>query len=352
MKVIVVSLSGIGNTLLFTPVLKNLKKTFPNSNVTVLVLDHTFGEVINGNPYVDEILTFENAKSIPARIKFVLSLRKRKFDVSITAFPSNRIEYNLLAFLIGAKKRITHSYSVGYLRTLAFLQNVRVPAVLGIHDVEQNLKLLRPLGITETWNSNPSTWLSDNDRQYADDFLVQHGIENRDLIIGIHPGSSKGMLSKRWPEERFAQVNDILYENYNVKIILFVGPDEIEIIYRIQRLAKSDPVIARDNTLKQTAAIIERCSLFIDTDSCLGHIAAAMGVPTITIFGPSNPKRTIPYGNKSVILQSDLLCVPCYRYPFYKTNSKIKCKTMDCLKEISVEDVLDAVDKQMRRRCR
>lgn len=350
MKVLIISLSGIGNTVLFTPTLELIKKNLPDSHVTMLVLNNTFKEIIDTNPYVDEIFTFSGARTILQRIKFVCSLREKKYDVSIVAFPSNRIQYNLLSFLIGAKKRIAHSYPVGYIRTLAFLQNERVEAIYGIHDVIQNSHLLRPLGIKDSVPQRPEIFLTENDIQFADRFLKENGIETTDLIIGIHPGSSKGLSAKRWPEEHFARVIDYLIEkHHDSKVILFGGPDEIDTVLKINEISNNKPILAIDNTLKQTASIIRRCTLLLNVDSGLGHIASGLSVPTVTIFGPADPKRVMPYGEKNTIVKSNLPCSPCYRYPFYQTNDRIHCKTVDCMKQIFDGEVVCVVENELRK---
>ncbi len=127
MNIVVISLAGIGNTLLATPAIKLLRERSPEAKITLLVSQKVCRELLEGSPYVDEILVFENKdiiKKLAEKLRFILMLRKRRFDVSITVFPSNRIEYNLFAFLVGARKRITHKYQVGRYSTLAFLQNI------------------------------------------------------------------------------------------------------------------------------------------------------------------------------------------------------------------------------------
>lgn len=339
MKIIAISLSGIGNTILFIPTIEIIKKNFPNAYITVLVLNKGFAEVLENNPYVDEILYFK--KELLSKLKTIISLRKRKFDYSITAFPSNRLELNVLAFLIGAKKRITNNYPSGFFRTLRFLQNIRVPARVGLHDVEQNLVLLQPFGIKDVdRHVKPKIYLTNEDKRYAKKFMKKHRINGKDLVIGIHPSSTRKI---KWSETRWAKLIDMLQRKYGAKIILLCGPEEKKCIWNIRRLTRNKPVILKNTSLKQTAAVIKYCKLLINRDSALGHIAASVSTPVITLFGPTDPTRIAPYTTKSIVIRANISCQPCYKYPFYETTSKIKCKNMQCMKKIEVDDIVNVI---------
>ena len=104
-----------------------------------------------------------------------------------------------------------------------------------------------------------------------------------------------------------------------------------------------------NSSLKLAAALIQKCNLFISNDSGLMHIATAMGVKTIVIFGPTNYKRTAPYGENCYIVRKKLPCSSCLTYPFYSTSSAINCKkNTKCIKEIKVNEVMDKIDKLLR----
>lgn len=349
MNIVVISLAGIGNTLLATPAIELLRKRSPEAQITLLVSDKVYGEVVEGSPYVDEILVFERKdiiKKLIEKLRFILMLRKRRFDVSITGFPSNRMDYNLFAFLIGAKRRITHKYRVGRFSTLSFLQNVKVPAIYGKHDVEQNLGLLRPLGINPLdGNGNLIMWVTDTDKEHAREFLLKNNIAEDEIVIGMHPGSG-GQIAKRWAKEKFADLGDALCKKYSARVLLFGGPDEAALKQDIFTLMKNKPILVQ-GTLKETAAVISRCNLFISNDSGLMHIATVMGVPTIAIFGPTDPQRTRPWGEKNTIVAKEMPCSPCLKYPFFNTNSSIECQEAKCLSQITVDDVIQAIEKQL-----
>lgn len=347
MKIIIFCLSGIGNTILFTPVLRALRESYPNAQTILLAAKAAFAEPVRGSAVVDDIVVFEQGPILD-KIALLWRLRKARYDFSITAFPSNKWQHNLFAFLVGAKNRITHSYKVARLRTLSFLQNTKVQAVEDVHDVQQNLNLLEPLGII----SGPGTekkllfHLSDEEIGFASDFWNENALGG-EFVVGVHPGCNRKNPYKRWPEDSFVELISKLIAHKNARVILFAGPDEesfVQGIYRqIEERAKT--YLIERTGLKKVAALISRCNCFICTDSGLGHIAAALRVRTLAIFGPAMHTRVSPYGKTAHIVRTGIECSPCLKYPFYATHSNIKCdEGMRCLKELRVATVFKALE--------
>jgi ADP-heptose:LPS heptosyltransferase len=346
-KILIICASGIGNTILFTPTLETLRKEI-KAKITLFVTMQGFAEPISGSRLVDEIMIFDNDKSLFEKIKNIIRLRKEKFDYSITAFPSNRWQFNIFAFLVGAKKRITHSYRVDKLRTLSFLQNAKVPAVEKLHDVEQNLNLLRALNIKPKKKKRElQFYVNKENKEFANKWYKENKISNRDFLVGIHPGCKKITKYRRWSTENFVKIINNLIK-LKKKILLFTGPDEIEDVTWIynQYKEKGKIFLIKEKSLKHAAALIAKCRMFICTDSGLGHIAAASKVPTLAIFGPAQPSRTRPYGKYGHYISSDLPCSPCLKYPFQSSSNKIKCKkNYKCLTNITVDLVMEKINK-------
>ncbi len=343
LKIIIFCLSGIGNTILFTPALRILRKNLPKAEITLLVKEKSYAECVIGSKFVDKIVIFSGR--IFDKLNLIRKLRKDKYDISITAFPSNRFEFNLFAYLIGAKRRITHRYKIG--NKLAWLQKEFVNANEKLHDVENNLNLIECLGInTEKEKRELIFETSSDDEKYALDFIKRNGLSKL-ALIGIHPGTSKKAIYRRWPEGNFSRLIDQILAKYiGSKVLLFEGPDERGLAIGILRNAhdKDRIVIVKDNSLKENAAIIWHCMLFISTDSGLGHIAAAKNVPVIAIFGPANPNRTKPFGRKVAVIQKNPHLI---KYPFYSTSPEPKGDYKESLEKITVEDVMDEIDKYL-----
>ncbi len=358
-KIAIISLTGIGNNVLFIPAIKMLRKNFPEAKITMLVVLKSVKDLFEDCPYIDELIPLSEKKynnfkdNLEVAMK-TLNFRKEKYDLSITVFPSNRKEYNLLSFLLGARIRLTHAYNSGFYKNLFFLQNKRVATLENLHDVDQNLNLIKALGFKITdKDKDISIWAKDNDREFAYKFFTNYNLVNYKPLIGFHITSYPDMTYKRWGAAKFAHLANEIIKKYNSKIILFGSKEEEEEIERISKAINEDPIIATRNTISQTAEIIRYCHLFISNDSGLMHLATAVNVATIGIFGPTNFIRTAPYGKKNKVVRKEKPCSPCHRYPFFNEKLNPKCKTIDCLAEVEVEDVLchaeELLEKEIRR---
>ncbi len=349
-KILVFSLPGLGNTLLFTPVLEKLRKQFPDAKITVLVMYKGSKQMLDGNPNLDELILFEFLKQGNLKsLKFLLELRKRKFDISILPHPSNKAHYNLISFLAGAKLRLGYDYPYLRLKSLSFLQNKRKK--LGDnHEIQENFALLESIGLklTDEQIKNTRLFLKiDNEhRKFADRFYKKYNIKG--LKIGIHAGSSTsaGMINKRWPKERFADLANFLIDQYKANILIFGGPDESELKNYIYGLIKNKKkaFLVDIDPIKETVAVIEQCDFFVTNDSGFMHMAVVMNVRTIAISGAVDYKKTYPWNKNSGIIYHDISCYPCYRF-----GEDLECKRKEkdyaCLKYISVYHVANMMEK-------
>ncbi|HDN67487.1 MAG: hypothetical protein B1H40_01275 [Candidatus Latescibacteria bacterium 4484_181] len=348
MRILVISLAGIGNTLLSTPAVRLLRETFPEAHIAALVMFKGARELLETNPYIDEVLYWDFLNRNPIRsLNFLFYLRKRKFDVSLNAYPANRREYNLISFLIGAKKRLGHRYNHQDSLNFNFLNNRTIHEEDERHDIEENIALVQVLGCKGREGRGGEIWLADADRRFAEEWLSKEKLEDG-LLIGFHPGTArfKNQQRRRWAKEKFAQLADILSKRYKAKTIIFGGPDEIQLAEEILALMECKGYLAKGITLRQTAALIERCDLFVSNDSGLMHVAAALKVPVVAIFGPTNPVWVRPYCTKYTIVRKELPCSPCFFY----SPQPLSCRRGDfaCIDQIDVEDVLNGVMKLMK----
>jgi heptosyltransferase-2 len=182
-------------------------------------------------------------------------------------------------------------------------------------------------------------FISEKDREYAKEVLSSHNVSENDLLIGVHPGSSRiNVAKRRWAKEGFASVANEVIRKYGAKVIILGGSDEERLAKDITRLMQSEPInVAGKTTLKQLAAIIERCDLFIHNDSAPLYIASAMKTPVVAILGYDNPKVWRPWKGKYIIVRKDLPCSPCL--------PETRCeKNYECIKSITPEDILQAVE--------
>lgn len=358
-KILIISASGMGCTVMFTPTLKAIRDAFPDAKISFLGINKSFVEPVRGSELVDEVLVFDFAKTslfnlskLARRLRYIANLRKRKYDISVTVFPSNKWFFNVFAWMVGARKRISHAYSTPSIKTFAWLQNVKVKANPKIHDVEQNLNLLTALGVrkpdVDPKLGKPELYfhVSGDYKTEAKQYFAKRVDQNK-KIVGMHIGSSQDyvMAAKRWPTEHFAELADRIQSELDAQVVVFAGPDEIKDVEEMKRLMKTDLTVIK-KPLPPTAVMIELCDLFVSNDSGPMHIAVAMKTPVVAIWGPTKLSRTRPWGMTNIICGGDT--EQSLNYPFYTTKAVIK-KTDPVLVEPArvCEEVKEQLSKKM-----
>ncbi|MHC1738765.1 MAG: glycosyltransferase family 9 protein [Ignavibacteriaceae bacterium] len=343
MKLLVIALSGIGDALMFTPALSLLKENIKEIEIDALVMYKGVKDIYERTNYFNEIHYFDFLNEPKVKgFKFVLGFR-HKYSHSINVYPSNRKEYNLIQFLIGAKNRGGVKYLRSDLTELGFLNTVRIQEDDSAHNVQKNLLLVKKLFNIES-NSEHSLLfnLSEGDLNYANDFLSSNSISQKDLVIGFHPGCStlKNHINRRWEPEKFSELAKLLTDNASAKVLIFGGPDESELKETVKRLAAREQVISvNTENLAQTAAIIKKCNIFITNDSSLMHVAASQGVKTYAIIGPTNRNYIHPWKTEYKIISRDLSCSPCFLYSPEPLNCKRNDVKYKCIRELTPEMV-------------
>lgn len=341
---------GIGNTVLLIPTLKACREFLPDYAVTVVVFTRQGEEILEYCPYVDSVVLFPDISTrdpilVLEQLLFLYSLRKKRFDISLTAFPTNHALYNLIAWAVNAKIRISHQYLVKHMTSLSFLQTIKVP-IEQCHDIEQNLNLLLPL-VDSLLRRDLSLelWIPQEVRARAERFIAPYTASGEEFLIGISAGSSqkRKMTLKRWSPERFALLARKLLEYYPMaKVFLFGGKEEELLNQEIAEAIEQRVTVVQRSSILETASVIERMSLFICNDSGLMHIAVSVGVPTIGIFGPTDATRTAPHGGCHRVVRQDLECSPCW--PLLKAGERRGCPYVSpiCLTELPVSAVFQA----------
>ena len=348
-KVLVIPPYGIGDALMTTPAIRNIGEKI-DAEITYLHMFRPTFEILQNNPFIKENILFPFLeKSKMEALRFLIGFRGR-CDYSINFYPSNKRDYSLAAFLAGSPVRIGHTYKIRNTRGCHFLKNRTVQEDNSLHCVEENLRLLDFLGIKER-NAYPmEIHLTQDEESFALKWLGDLGLGGRRLI-GVHPGTSvfKNQDRRRWPESSFAALVRRLADELGANFLLFGGPDEKLLREELIGLTGSGPNIVSVDlpSVRQAAALIKRCGLFISNDSGPMHIAAATGVPTVAIFGPTNPAWVRPWGGCCRIVRKELSCSPCFRY----SPVPLKCianRGYSCIRDVTVEDVFYACREIIR----
>ena len=337
-KILVVRSGAIGDVIMTNPFLRAIRKKFPKSKISYLVGEWS-KKALENNRNIDEIISFDDkiiyGKKLTGTIKLINKIRKEKFDVCFMLDKS--YHWGILGFLFGIKTRI------GFDRKgEGFANHLNVLFDGTKYEADYNLMLARKAG-ADIKNKKTEILLSKQDMDFADSFIIKNRIKGR--IIGIAPGGAKNpgqeMAAKRWPAEKYEELVKRLCKNN--KIILFGGPGDTEINHKIIKAASSENVFdsAGKTTIKQAAALMKKCKLFITHDSGPMHIAASTGIKVIALFGPTDPKRFAP--RNATVISSKNKCCPCYDlYGSYE-----KCRNLDCMNSISV-DIVEGVCKKAK----
>jgi ADP-heptose:LPS heptosyltransferase len=347
-KVVIPIVAGVGNALMALPMVRQLKRGMPGAHVTVIARLNAMAEPFRRLLDVREVdAVLVNGTGARGQMRGILWTRARRPDVYLVPFPSNRWQYSLLAQASGSPRRLLHDYPVGYWRALHFLPSERIPAQRGLHDVVQNLELLRSLGIDPDETEAPRFIISQTDRVHASTLLREIDLEEDQPFIAVHAGSARTVLAKakRWPPAKYAE----LIAKLNRPVVLLEGPDEAGVADEIleHAVAIRPRVLRLRGPLGDAAAVLERASLYVGSDSGLAHLAASVRTPPITIFAPADPDRVSPFGYRHLVVQPNKSCTPCFEYPWKTPYPKMCCREPMCVTEVTVEQVMEKVGMQL-----
>ena len=312
MKILVISLAGIGDTLFATPLIHELRLNFPHATIDALVLWNGSRDLLQGNPHLNTVFQ-KNLIKDPAlgNLQFLLQLRNRRYDFSLNTHPQSRIQYRGVAKLINARRRVSHSYDHPPFLD-RFLATDFVPQDYYLHCVENNLNLLRVLdGKSRLSNHEYELFLDADDAGWARHYLGANDLVGK-ILLGFHVGSgtTKNLALRRWPLEHFASLIQKINSAFpDVRMLLLGGPEETKDHQWLLKQAPPGSVLAPETqNLRQAAALLQASRVFVSVDTALMHVAAAAKVPHhICIETPSFNQTVEPYGRPFVMIKNPML---------------------------------------------
>ena len=352
-SILLIKFRALGDIALTLPVIYILKKSFPSSHLSYLLLER-FRGALSGNDCVDEIITFKDY--LFSEMKLISSITGRKFDLVIDMTSSPFSAY--VTFLTRSVIRI--GYDIGRfgwcythlvprfieengvrVKMYTFDSNLHVLKMLGL-DVGLLDRMYRDNGIIDGLRNSTSPVGLSGDRysigfppagleeEWADSFFSEYlGQDKR--LIGIVPGSN--YQAKGWPVDRFIEVSKrIENDGIGIPVILW-GPGERDIAVKISDEVESAIMIPQVG-IEKLGAIISRLDMVVGVDSGPKHIAVLLGVPTVTLFGPTDPEIWDPRTDFHRVIYRNLECSPC---------RKKQCNPNSCMLEIHPEDVIDEI---------
>jgi len=344
-RILCIKLKHIGDVLLMTPAVRALRRAWPGSTIAALVPRGTEG-VLAGNSDLDAILVFDRGAGIAGSWRAVRAVRRYAPDLVLEMGQGDREA--VLGWLSGAPERVGYAprWSGRWRRALL---SRAAPWNGRRHVMEANLDLVRACGVpAET--CRPVLVVQPEIRARMEVRLASAGLGPGQPLVVVHPVSR--WLFKAWPEVGCAETIRCLVRRAEAAIAVTSGPGaaEMEAANRIlARVAASQVGAARSlvpvigligqTTLEELTALLGRAALFIGVDSAPMHMAAALGVPVVALFGPSGEHNWGPWGEGHVVVSSPYLCRPCGQ------DGCLGSKRSDCLEAISAQAVMTAVEK-------
>lgn len=339
-KILIIAIRAIGDMVLITPVIESIKNSYPHIELSLLI-DSSCIAVFKNNPKIDRLYLIDRERSVPLlkKIKENRSLFRhlRGCDIAIDLF-SRGPRGALISFLSGAPYRVG-DVSRGGVKNICYNLRLRVPQ--DKHLVEQKLWMMKSIGI-ENIITKLKLYISEEEKEFAKEFFLSKGlIPGKDLLVGLFPGS--GWINRNWPPERFAMLGDILQDKFDSRVILFGGERDRDVVEGVAELMRRKPFVFESApSLRNSILFMNECDIFVSNDTGPMHIAVALGIPTVCLYGPGDRTLYGPWGNNALVVCKGLDCSPCPPFNDY-------CKDNKCMKLIEVDEVLEEINHLLRK---
>jgi heptosyltransferase-2 len=319
--ILVRSQNWIGDVVIATASLRCIRQSCPDSTISVLAKPWVI-PILAHNPDIDEIIEYDGEgihKGISGMLRLCRYLRTRRFRAAILL--QRAFEAALIALLAGIPVRMGYTTDArGFLLThkaRSSKEEFEVPRL------EHDLKLLEGFGLN-TDKKQLLLPIGPEQKGRAESRLQELGIRMDEPLVGLSPGAV-GSVLKRWYPDRFAELALRIRNDYQARVLLFGAPGEWDVGEEICRIASNPSLInlAGHTSLEEAIALIGLCGLFVTNDSGLMHVAAAMDVPLVAIFGPTDPGRTAPWSKRYVLVRDE--DVDCYGCKMRECNYDHRC---------------------------
>ena len=333
-NILVINLMHIGDLMLVTPVLRTLRANYPKARISLLA-DKKLADLVQYNKWIDECLLIDKKgvdDSLPNFIRYIFSLRKKKYDLVINLHRNERA--SALAAFSGADRIVGYSkpgFSMFFSQVLPNLKAVK-------HQIHSHFDVLeQAVGIEKIDDGGLEMWLPKEAEERAEKIWHEHFTPGK-RVVALNIGAS--WKTKRWIDSYFAQCADQLIEE-GYELAFFGGPMDLEIVEAcIEQMKHKDSrsytVLTGKVSLAELGALLKKCVLFITTDSGPMHVGVAQNVPIVTMFGASPVPGFYPYDAKDVLIKTPEPCHPCGIHECPLEGER----HMACMKNITVDIVM------------
>ena len=344
MNILIVKLSAIGDVIHTLPALNAIRSHCPDAHIAWLV-EEAAAPLVEGHEALDRVLVSKRKRwmrglrtssffsTLSEIYRFIKALRDTDYDM-ILDFQA-LLKSGVLIAIARGQRKIGFGKGLEHMEHSYIFLNKRIPAVdMEIHALSRGMMLIDALGIP----SNTVEYklpVSSYDHEKVDGLMRTYGMLGAKPLVAINPVAK--WETKLWANKKFSQLADILIDRYDAKIVFTGSPVDGPTIQDIMAAMKGHAVnLAGHTTLKMLAALYQKVDFVVSTDTGPMHMAAAVGIPVVALFGPTVPWRTGPFGTGHQIVRGGPECSPCF---------KRECKTIDCMEQISVQQVVDAIHK-------
>jgi lipopolysaccharide heptosyltransferase II len=324
-NILIIKLRGIGDVVLSTIVLENLRTDFPNAQIDYLV-EKPSEPGLTGLHDVSHVLIFDR-KNLLAKVKLILKIRKNKYDLVLDFFTNPSTA--LVTFFSGAFYRVGFPY-----RGRRYAYNIFGPKERGKHHAALlHLEMLKKIGLNYSLR-NIFYNINSNALDFADKYFKDNFSEN-DFVVGICP--TGGWASKKCDPKKFAEIADAISSKYHAKILILWGKSDVEDAKTISTILGPKAVLAPSTSIQEMTALISKCKMLVANDSGPMHISTAVGTPVLSMHGPTSPYMQGPFGKQHEWIRLDILqCIEC---------NLLDCpRNHECFRDLPIKQVLDKVE--------
>lgn len=354
-RILVVKLATLGDLLLTTPMMRALRRRYADAELDVLTTEGS-ASLLAESPLVNRVYALDKERfdrlgsalthvdQLAPTARQLLRLRRRRYDALVLAhhltLPTGRLKYRLLLAVVRPRLSIGLDNGHG-----AFL-DLRVPdgGFGRLHEVEYGLRLAAALDAPLA----PAEHMLDARDLGWSDGSPEPRPRDHPPLVALHPGSGSYSVARRWPVERFAELAELLHQRLGAEVVVIGGPGEQNIAARLLNALERPPWARAQSdaaTPRELAQLLAPCDLFVGNDSFPMHLAVALNVPAVGVFGPTNARAWGPYatqpGRAASIRRTDLACSPCV-YRGHALGTPAGCPERPCLMGLPASAVLGA----------
>ncbi len=340
-KILVMEYWNLGDIVMLSPFLRSLRVQYPNARITLLTSPKA-APLLENQALVDEVIVvrvpwaehysclrkYNPFSTLWVKLLQTLKfLHAQQFDLAFTARAD--IRENFIIWLVDVGRRVGYAFGGGGF----FLTDSVRPDLERPHFSNRWLRLLEHVGKLAIVRQ-PSLRVTQEEEKSAEQYLAERGIQDGDVLIGIHPGARSA--TRQWGEENFLAVAQQLQARFPVKTLWFHEPNQTSVVSDGNRL------LPLSLPLRQFMAVLSRCQLLVCNDSGPMHIATALGIPVVAVFGPTEPAWFGPLGQQyHVVIRPGFWCRPCFDYCVFDQPY--------CLRTIDVASVFEAASDVLSR---